>query len=72
MKIISYIRLIVLFAFASSLSVLGQTNEQIENELVSGIKEIQRYSIYGGGYDFLTRRMFFRGNFSNLRRLVRP
>ena len=51
MKIISYIRLIVLFAFASSLSVLGQTNEQIENELVSGIKEIQRYSIYGGEYD---------------------
>jgi hypothetical protein len=43
--------LVALFVFVSSLSVFGQTNEQIEVELVSGIKEIQKYSIYGGEYD---------------------
>jgi hypothetical protein len=43
--------LVTLFVFVSSLSVFGQNNEKIENELVSGIKEIQKYSIYGGDYD---------------------
>jgi hypothetical protein len=51
MKVFSQIILIALFLFVSSLSVFGQTNEKIENELVSGIKEIQKYSIYGGEYD---------------------
>lgn len=34
-----------------SLSVFGQNNLQIENELVGAIKEIQNYSAYGSNYD---------------------
>ena len=51
MKIFLHISLIALFVFVYSLAAFGQTNEQIENELVSGIKEIQKFTIYGGEYD---------------------
>jgi hypothetical protein len=34
-----------------SLNVFAQSSQQIENELVNAIKEVQKYSTYGGNYD---------------------
>lgn len=51
MKAFSNITLVALFVFGSFLSVFGQSNERIEQELISGIKDIQKYTIYGGEYD---------------------
>ncbi len=48
MKII--ISFIFLLAF-SVLPVFGQTNAQIEKELIASLKEIEKYSTYGSGYD---------------------
>lgn len=45
------ILIIAIFLFAFAFSASGQTNAQIEKELVAAIKDIQKYSIYGGGYD---------------------
>jgi hypothetical protein len=35
----------------SAIPALAQSNAQIERELVAAIKEIQKYSTYGGNYD---------------------
>lgn len=51
MRTFRKITLVALFVFVSSQSVFGQSNEQIEKELISGIKDIQKYTIYGGEYD---------------------
>ncbi len=45
------IKLIVLILFVFSLSAFGQSNAQIEKELVTAIKDVQKYSNYGSGYD---------------------
>ena len=45
------IGLIALFIFFFAISLFAQNNEQIENELVLGIKDIQTFSIHGGEYD---------------------
>lgn len=42
--------LLMLFA-AATMSIFAQTNEQMEAELVAGIKDVQTYSTYGGNYD---------------------
>ena len=51
MKTISSLCFIALFIFVSALSVFSQSNQQIETELISGIKDIQKHTIYGGDYD---------------------
>jgi hypothetical protein len=51
MKTLFKVIFVALFVFFSSLSVFGQANDKIEKELVSGIKDIQKYSIYGGEYE---------------------
>ena len=51
MKRLLKIHFVVLFVFVSALSVFGQSDAQIEKELVAALKDIQTLSIYGGGYD---------------------
>ncbi len=51
MKNLRKINFVLLFVFTFSLSAFGQSNEQIEKELIAGIKEIQKYGSYGGNYD---------------------
>jgi hypothetical protein len=40
-----------IFLFIFSICAFGQTNAQIEKELVAAIKDVQKYGNYGGGYD---------------------
>ncbi len=51
MKRIWKINLIVLFLCIFSLPAFGQSNAKIEQELVTVIKEVQKYSNYGSNYD---------------------
>jgi hypothetical protein len=51
MKTLLKIHFVFLFVFVSALSVFGQSDAQIEKELVAALKDIQTFSIYGGGYD---------------------
>ncbi len=43
--------IIAIFLLAFAAPALAQSNAQIEKELVASIKELQKYSTYGGGYD---------------------
>ena len=45
------INFLVLFVFVLAFSVSGQSDSEIEKQLVAAIKDIQQYSIYGGGYE---------------------
>lgn len=40
-----------IFLLAFAFSAFAQSNAQIEKELVAGVKEIQKYGTYYGGYD---------------------
>lgn len=51
MKRFLQINFVVLFLLAFSLSAFAQSNAKIEKELVSAIKEVQKWSNYGGNYD---------------------
>lgn len=51
MKLFLKIKFGLLVLFVLSLNVFAQNNQQIENELVGAIKEVQKYSTYGGNYD---------------------
>ena len=55
MKRLAAMKFAVFIFFVFSLSVSGQTNEQIERELVGHIKNIQKWSVYGTNIK-MTRR----------------
>lgn len=40
-----------IFLLALAIPTFAQSNAQMEKELVAGVKEIQKYGTYGGGYD---------------------
>jgi len=51
MKKLLQINFAVLILFLLSFSAFAQSNAQIEKELIASIKEVQKYSNYGGNYD---------------------
>lgn len=51
MKLFLKVNFIASFLIVFALSAFGQTNAKIEQELVDGIKNIQKYSAYGSDYD---------------------
>lgn len=51
MKKLLKLNFIALFLITFSFSAFGQTNAQIEKELIAAVKDIQKYGNYGDGYD---------------------
>lgn len=51
MKNISIVNSVVLISLGFALSAFGQSNAQIEKELVAAIKDVQKYSNYGENSD---------------------